>query len=314
MGWPIASNLPAPTGGRKCEAGKEDLMRYAFIVLFVVGLAAGCKGTGDVKKPSQTIPTPTPAAKAAPTPAAAESAPQWKTVEEFVYAGGPALAPVRFKLEIPEGYRHAGDFIRIHIQVKGQPDFVVDNKDGWVKTNNQDDPSEVYAHLENKNLVDSKYVLIVPASRGKSDPPLVLLRSWGYASDAERLHVIGFQKRGKPVVLLNEELDLLELADLDGDGNFEIAGSPCLGQGYGNDLSTYDPPHVYKIPHPITGPAILSIPLSKNYSLQHYYGWAGPDCSEKLAVVLHPPGGGKPLIMDADAAAKLMEKGERKKK
>ena len=289
-------------------------MRYTFIVLFVVGLATGCKGTGDLKRPSQTIPRSMPPATPAPTPATAENTPQWKTVEEFAYAGGPALPPVHFKLELPEGYVDPGDFIRIHIQVKGHPDFVVDNEDGWVKTNNQDSPSKVYANLDNKNLVDSKYVLIVPASRRKSDPPLVLLRSWAYASDAEGLHVIGFQKGGKPVVLLNEQLDLRELADLDGDGNFEIAGWPCLSQEFGNDLLTYDPLHVYKIPHPIIGPAILSIPLSKNYNLQHYYGWAGPNCSEKLAVVRHPPGGGKPLIMNADAAAKLMEEGEKTKK
>jgi hypothetical protein len=289
-------------------------MKYTFVMLLIVGLAAGCKSTGNEKKSTQTIPTPKPAATPAPTPATAESTPQWKTVEEFAYTGGPALAPVHFKLELPERYSRPGDFTRIHIQVKGQADFVVDNDDGWVESNNQDDPSEGYARLQNKNLVDSKYVLMVPASRRKRDPPLILLRSWGYASNAERLHVIGFQKGGKPVALLNEELDLIELADLDGDGNFEIAGAPCLSQGYGNDLSTYDPLHVYKIPHPITGPAVLSIPLSKTYNLRHYYGWAGPDCSEKIAVVLHPPGGGKPLIMDADAAAKLMEKGEKKKK
>jgi hypothetical protein len=289
-------------------------MRYTFIVLFAVGLAAGCKGAGDLKRPSQTIPTPTPAAMPAPTPATAENTPQWKAVEEFVYAGGPALAPVHFKLELPERYGDPGDFIRIHIQVNGQPDFVVDNEDGWVEYNNHDEPSKVYERLASQNLVNSKHVLVLPASRRPSDAPLVLLRSWGYASDAERLHVIGFRTTGKPVLLFNEELDLQELADLDGDGNFEIAGWPCLSQGYGHDLSTYDPPHVYKIPHPITGPAILSIPLSKNYSLQHYYGWAGPDCSEKLAVVLHPPGGGKPLIMDADAAEKLMEEGERTRK
>jgi hypothetical protein len=218
---------------------------------------------------------------------------------------------VHFKLELPEGYRRPGNFIRLHIQVTGQPDFVVDNQDGWVEYNTQNDPSEVYEHLKNQNLVNSKYVLVLAASSRKSDPPLILLRSWAYGSDAERLHVIGFMDTGKPTLLLNEELDLLELADLDSDGAVEIAGQPCLSQLFGAGLMTYDPLHVYKIPHPITGPAILSIPLSKNYNLRHYYGWAGPDCSEKLAVVLHPPGGGKPVIMDTDAATKLMKEGKR---
>jgi hypothetical protein len=290
-------------------------MRYKFILASLVFLGAGCNDKGNEKAASKMIPTSTPAAMPAPTPATAVSdTGAWKTVEDFFYPGNPALPPVHFKLELPDGYRDPGDFIRIHIQVKGQPDFVVDNQDGWVEYSSHDEPSKVYEGFKSQNLVDSKYVLVLPASRRNGDAPLVLLRSWGYASNAERLHVVGFQKSGKPIVLLNEELDLIELADLDGDGYFEIAGWLCLSQGYGKDLSTYDPLHVYKIPQPITGPAILSIPLSKSYNLRHYYGWAGPDCSEKLAVVLHPPGGGKPLIMSADAAEKLMEEGSTKRK
>jgi len=57
------------------------------------------------------------------TPSVADNKTKWKTVEELDYAGNLGLSPVHFKLELPEGYRDPGDFLRIHIQVKGQSDF-----------------------------------------------------------------------------------------------------------------------------------------------------------------------------------------------
>jgi hypothetical protein len=71
---------------------------------------------------------------------------------------------------------------------------------------------------------------------------------------------------------------------------------------------TYDPLHVYKLETTPEPELKLSLPLTREYNLKHYYGWAGPECSEKLAVVLHPPGGGKPVIMKAKEAERLSEK------
>jgi len=51
--------------------------------------------------------------------------------------------------------------------------------------------------------------------------------------------------------------------------------------------------------------ASFSLTLSKSYTLKHYYGWAGPECSEELAVVRHPPGGGKPVILKKADAMRL---------
>jgi hypothetical protein len=277
-------------------------------LLLLVVLLAGCQHA-EIKQPaSSSSPSPTPPPPGQPVFAANV---EWKTVEEFDYVGNPALSPTHFKLELPAGYGDPGDFLRIHIQVKGQPDFVVDNSDGWVEYNIRDEPSDVYKHLQGRNLVPSKHVLVLPASLSPSEPPLVLLRSWGYASNPERLHIIGFQNNGKPVLLFNQEFELIEFADLDGDGYAEIVGRPCLGEGLGEDFVTYTPIQVYKVLHPINGTARLSVPLSKRYSLQHSYGWAGPDCDETMLVVRHPPGGGKPVILPEVEARKLMEGGSR---
>jgi hypothetical protein len=85
----------------------------------------------------------------------------------------------------------------------------------------------------------------------------------------------------------------------------EVIGYPCLSQEWGNGLITYDPYNVYKLGGVSGTSASLSLPLSRNYNLSHYYGWAGAQCSEDLAVVIHPPGGGKPLIMNAKKAERI---------
>ena len=278
------------------------LLRLELVMLFAI-LLAGCRQSE--KQPAN----PAPAAAPSNTSQPATKAVAWQSVEEFDYALPPSGIAAHFKLELPEGYDDAGDFTRIHIQVKGQPEFVLDNDDGWIALDTGEQESRVYDRLIGRNLARSKNVLILPSSTKKSAAPLVFLRSWAYASDPERLHVIGFQKTGAPILLVNTLLDLAEYSDLDGDGDYEIAGWPCLSQGFGADLLTYDPPHVYKVHLQPQPAAEISLPLSKSYAEKHYYGWAGPDCSEQLAVVLHPPAGGKPVIMKKDEAERLMRSG-----
>ncbi len=273
------------------------------VVVAVLGalLFAGCN-----RGKKETVATPiVNSGKAQPRAVGAAAA--WKTVEEFDYALKPGQAPAHFTLQLPEKYNHPWDFTRIRIQTPGLAEFVLENEDGWVAYNNQEEPSAVYADLGAKNLVKSEYVLVLADSRVAGEPPLVFLRSRSYASNPERLHVIGFKPSGEPVTLINRELSLEAFVDLDGDGRPEIIGLPCLSQEFGHDLLTYDPYHVYKISQPITGPIAISTELSKAYNVRHHYGWAGAECSEKLAVVLHPPSGGKPVIMDVAEAEKLMQ-------
>jgi hypothetical protein len=236
---------------------RTGLNSLILTIAFVVIALPGCKKSGGRAQDARATPFP--------TPFVITGTAHWKTVEEFDYAWKHSEAPMHFTLERPEGYDDPGDFIRIRIQVKDRSDFVLNNEDGWVEYNNQEEKSEVYGRLKEQNLVRSKYVLILPNGKGKNDSPLVLLRSRGYASDAERLHVIGFQPSGDPLTLLNTELDLEQLVDLDGDGFPEIVGWPCMSQGWGQDLLTYAPHHVYKVPHPVTSPARLSLDLSKTY-------------------------------------------------
>lgn len=84
------------------------------------------------------------------------------------------------------------------------------------------------------------------------------------------------------------------------------AAYPCLSEEFGDGLRTYDPFHVYKLDATPAANAKLSLPLSKAYNLEHYYGWAEAQCREDVVVVLHPPKGGRPILMSRQAAEKLM--------
>jgi hypothetical protein len=52
----------------------------------------------------------------------------------------------------------------------------------------------------------------------------------------------------------------------------------------------------------------FDLKLTESFNKKNYYGWAGPACSEEIVVVLHPPGGGRPLIMGAKKAQRIMRK------
>ena len=222
-------------------------------------------------------------------------------MEEFDFDWLGKGTPAHFKLE-----RHTGqqEPSRLTIQIKGHKDFVLSNDDGWVEYETDFQPQENFLKI-NKNLGTSKFVLFLKVTNGL--PPFAFLTSLDYASDPERLHVIGLDV-GDPKLLFNQIFHLAQLDDLDGDGMKEMVGLPCFSQSWSDNLLTYDPLHVYKLETTPKPELKLSLPLSQDYNLKHYYGWAGPDCSEDLAVVLHPPGGGKPVIMKTEEAKKMLGK------
>ena len=227
---------------------------------------------------------------------------QWRQVEELRFDWDTHKG-VRLVVEIPEGWNDPGDFTRIRVNVPGQKEFVTVNKLGWVRYDS-DEASTSPLVRETRNALKSANVLAVNMAEGRT---VLFLFGYSYASSPGSLDILELADSGVPrVVLHREELGVKQLLDVDGDGVVEIVGYPCLSEEFGNGLLTYDPFNVYKLP--ASGDrATLSLPLSKSYNLKHYYGWAGPKCRDDVAVVLHPPNGGKPLVMKTLEAKKLTE-------
>lgn len=232
----------------------------------------------------------------------------WKVVEESDLSWSEAAPRYHFRFEVDPNHGGGGECTRLLVTGPGIPALQVDNSDGWVAFEGPDVDAtlSVYKTLAKRRLGSSKFALIVQPTAREHEPPLAFIRSWGYASNAERLHVIGFGESGRPVVLLNEEFDLLQMADLDGDGYPELVGLRWLSETFGPGFASYDPPVVYKVPRPIGPPAVLDLALSEAYAREHYYGWVGLEHMDKFVVVLRPPEGGKPRILPRDEAERLM--------
>lgn len=158
------------------------------------------------------------------------------------------------------------------------------------------------------NLIKSSYLYLTPKLKDAQGRPALVVFGWAYASDPGSLRVLLLGKTGYPTsVFSSDTFYLAALQDIDGDGMSEIIGGHCLSQLWGTCFSTYDPYSVYHLPVSGEGKATLSLELSRRYNLKNYYGWAGPRCSEDLAVVLCAPKG-KPRIMSAKEAEKLYSK------
>jgi hypothetical protein len=270
----------------------------------------GCNSVGiDLPQRASTTPSPQPSRGSSPQPSPPPSterltAPKDLPVaEEFDFNWLGDGVPAHFKIQ--QGPAEQRSRLTIHIPY--QPDFVLDNDDVWDEFKNDFLREETFLR-RHKNLAASKYAYALSPAVSGDIRPLVFLVTAAYGSDPGNLFVLALDSSHHPKLILKTTFHITEFSDLDGDGVSEIAGEPCFSQTWGNDLWTYDPLHVYKLKTTPEPELKLSLPLTQEYNLKHYYGWAGPDCSEELAVVLHPPGGGKPVIMKEKEAERLFEK------
>jgi hypothetical protein len=229
----------------------------------------------------------------------------WKQVESFTYDWMGGGEPYQFILDVPEDYDGGGDITRVRIHRAGHLLLTVQDDDGISKVVEEADDLRIKSLLE-QNPVSSPHALFTPSVRGSSKYPLLFLFGCAYASSPGSLHVLALGNRGEPKEILHLHNFLLsDFCDLNRDGKVELVGKPCLSQSFADDLFTYDPYHVYRFGTSATSPMKIDAVLSKKYNLGHYYGWAGMRCREDIAVVLHPPGGGKAVIMDVKKAVAL---------
>lgn len=227
--------------------------------------------------------------------------PQWRQVAAYQF-DWDGRKNVQFVLEqrVQDG---PDTFARLHIRVPEHKEFTLSNANSWVPYVS-DGASRSGKVRGFPNLITSKYLLVLKAADNKA---VLILVGYSYASSPGSLDILELSQTGDPRVVLHRgEFGLEDFRDLDGDGVAEVVGYPCLSQEFGNGLLTYDPFNVYKLDLNVANSATLSLPLSKEYNLKHYYGWAGAKCREDIAVVLHPPQGGKPLVMSTKKAEQLV--------
>jgi hypothetical protein len=286
---------------KKTDAFLRLLAWYGFAVIVTArcgALAEAAVLSSREKPASAQVSTPASAGASA----AKQNPPRpkdWRVAEEFDFDWQQNGQPAHFKIEQSQDEQISS----LTISIKGQKDWVLENDDVW-EVFARDFLKEEDFLKKNRNLAASKYAFSLAPSR--SAKPWIMLITPQYGSDPGNLWVLALDSADKPEIIFKDTLHIKEFRDLDGDGVAEIAGQPCFSQSWSDNLLTYDPLHAYKLENTPKPELKLSLPLSQDYNLKHYYGWAGPDCSENLAVVLHPPGGGKPVIMKTEEAKKML--------
>lgn len=231
---------------------------------------------------------------------------KWKIVQKFNYDWAGDGKVYEFTLSIPDPWNDAGDFTELKISRNGKVVYVLSDQSGLVKF--ESEISDEMKKRAKQNLLSSPYLLMLP-SDGKTGMPVLFVFGWPYGSSPGSSRMISLSKDGEPKeVFYRETFMVTAFTDFNHDSQLNLIGKECLSQGWGPDLLTYDPFTVFRFGETLSSPMTLDLALSEAYNKKEYYGWAGPKCREDVAVVLHPPGNGKPVIMDAKEAEALFNK------
>ena len=229
----------------------------------------------------------------------------WKLVDRVTYDWRGDSDPYEFVMSIPDNHDAAGDYTQLRIIRGGHEIFRSVDPDGLAKVKEALLSPEL-VKASGRNLLSTGHLLMLPGLTGRSRFPLLMLFGWGYGSGPGSFHVVALDDDGLPKEILSlANFDLTGVIDLDHDGVPELVGRKCLAQEWGSHLLTYAPFLVYRFGATATSLMVLDTALSRAFNEDHAYGWAGSECNEDLAIVLHPPGGGKPRIMPAREAEAL---------
>ena len=233
----------------------------------------------------------------------------WKTFDRASYDWIGDTVPYEFVMRLPENIG-AGDFTQLEIIRQGRVVLTVTDEDGISKYDEGIEQNSDMQKMAGKNLLPSMHLLMMPKVTGQSRFPLLFLFGWSYTSSPGKLHVIALGDEGVTKEILSlKHFYVRGLANLTNNPVPQLIGKKCFSQswGEGSDTLTYDLYSVYRFGDTAISPMIFDLELSKKYNETNYHGWAGPNCREDVAVVLHPPGGGKPVIMDDQKAKALIK-------
>jgi len=235
-----------------------------------------------------------------PLPSIQSNSSTWQAIETTTF-NWTKHGPHTFVLESNSGNEPE---LRLRIKIKDKPDAIVSVPGGIIKLNGE----TMDQGLTADNLLHSAYLYLTPKLHDSAGRPMLILFGEAFASDPESLRILALDKNDSMIeVFKSDSFRLTALIDLDGDGRSEIVGQHCFSQRWGTCFLTYDPYSVYRIQTGTSLKASLSLALTKSYNLKHYYGWAGPDCSEEIAVVQCAPKG-EPRVMSAKRAKHLYDK------
>lgn len=186
------------------------------------------------------------------------------------------------------------EFDRVRIRVSGHAWKTIDDPTGWRGFSGESALAET--PLAARNKLRSGRIALVPVEDVKfARQWLFMIRDPQFPNNPFGLSAIRLDKAGVPSNAFdNDSFMLMAIEDLDQDGEPELIGIACLGQG-NDDYTTYTPYSVYR--GSAAGKAEYDQALSERYTRANYPGWVGSECSSSHIVLHHPEDGGKPVLI-----------------
>lgn len=226
---------------------------------------------------------------------------KWKTVYTTEFDWNNDGNKDKIILEIPKEWNDPGDFHKVRVKISGQPEFALENMDGWIKIKN-----EIIAKEGIKNIADNNYFLLFPINKNEN---ALLLVGYGYASNPSRLSVITLNN-DYPEVIFSEEMGVWKYQDINNDSIPDFLLLPWLTEVYGPEdrYESYVPLLVYiVVKQNKHWKMVYDEKLSIQYTNDNLYGWAGREGSDSL-VVFKPKNENKPRVMKLKEAEFLYSK------
>ena len=229
---------------------------------------------------------------------------KWVKFASLNYKWSKNLPDYKFILEVPEQWSDPGDFIRLRIiPPNNGHEFAVVDSGGFIKISDALENNK----LIKRNLLKSDYLYFCQDLLNSDNDPALILFCPSYASTPGVIHIIQLNKDNYPVEVFSKEFQITDFDDVDGNGIKELVGLPAFAEEWGRCFESYNPYRVYKYSENDNKPLTYSLSLSEKYNKLHYYGWMGPDFSEKIVVVHCVPNAKKPVIMKLEDAEKLFK-------
>ncbi len=145
------------------------------------------------------------------------------------------------------------------------------------------------------SLIKSKYIYMSPKLRNARGEPMLIIFGWAYGSAPGSIRIVALNSHGTPQILFSAQTFLLTRTVTRHNGrNLEIIGVRSMTQKSGC-LETYNPYIVYRLSLHRGTAFTYSEESSRKYNDEHYFRWAGPKATERIAIVLCKRGYGRVL-------------------
>jgi len=187
-----------------------------------------------------------------------------------------------------------GVFTNISVSLSNGTNHSFENLNAWDVVS-EGVGLDLLSWFQSNNLVPSDNVVLI---RETDNSHLLFAFGYAYGSSPGELSIFRLDNNGMSTIF-NDNFWPSKIIVQDNKRTIEMIGDRCFSQVWGlnNQCTTYSPFNVITL----GDTALLNEEKTKEYNLLHYYGYAGPNCSEKIAIYEE---NGRKTLLDEESTIK----------